>query len=300
MAGKKFGRKKGFFVKDLNSFFELARIEHGVMYLFGLLIGAALAGWDIYSTNSFYLIIPAALATLFIEIGAFSLNDYFDKKSDTINKRIDRPIVRGTVSPVAAKIIGILFLFLGNLLALMLSFFSVIETFVIVFLFSVGSIFYNLKMKKYAVIGNVFIGITMALPFLFGALVIGNFTESVAVLAGIAFVVGVGREIMKDIQDIKGDKKTGAKTLPLVIGKKKSVYSVIACYFMAILLSIIPFFTFFKGEIYYFLVLLTDLILIIVSAKLLRYQNLSTLKFGRKWTLVAIIIGLIAFLLSSF
>jgi hypothetical protein len=45
---------------------------------------------------------------------------------------------------------------------------------------------------------------------------------------------------------------------------------------------------------------LTDAILLAVAAMILKRQDLKTLRKGRKWTLYAIIVGLVAFLLASF
>ncbi len=284
-----------FKVKNLKSFLQLIRFEHGVMYGIGVLIGAILAGWNF--TPNFSIVLGFVVA-LTLEVGAFALNDYIDFKADKINKRTDRPIVRGDVSRSAALVIGIAGFLVANLLSVYFIS-SNIEAFLLVFLFSVFSLLYNYQLKRFALIGNVFIGLTMAIPFVFGGLMLRNVNDSIAILSGMAFIIGLGREIMKDIEDVEGDKKVGAKTLPIVIGVRKSVYSVIICYLSGIILSVIPFFSFFANKPIYFAIILADLMLVFISYKLVKSPKLENFRLGRKWSLYATAIALFVFLLSS-
>jgi len=139
----------------------------------------------------------------------------------------------------------------------------------------------------------------MAVPFVFGGLVFGGIGQPAVFLSAIAFFVGVGREIMKDIEDAPGDRKIGARTLPIAIGAKWSARVSALCYVLAILLSGVPFFSFFLGKALYGLVLVTDVMLIEVAMRIRKDQGLKTLRWGRKQTLYAVAIGLVAFLLAS-
>lgn len=274
------------------SFFELTRADHGILYAIGVLVGAVLAGWSMTFSSSILFGIIAAIA---IEMSTFSLNDLIDERADKANRRIDRPLVRGDADKEAALFIGAAGIAIGNIAAYFVS----LECFVVVLLFSIFSILYNLKLKKYPLIGNVFIASTMALPFAFGALILGSIPDSVAVLAGIAFVIGIGREIMKDVQDVVGDKAVGARTLPIVAGVKKSIYSVVICYLAGIFFSIIPAVSFFSSKPVYLAIIATDIIFLAVIAKILKNQSATAMSFGRKWTLVASAIALVIFLVAS-
>jgi geranylgeranylglycerol-phosphate geranylgeranyltransferase len=280
------------YIKNAMSFFELTRADHGILYAIGVIVGAVLAGWSISFSSPILFGIIAAVA---IEMSTFSLNDLIDERADKANRRIDRPLVRGDADKGAALLIGVVGLALGNIAAYLVS----IECFVVVLLFSIFSILYNLKLKRYPLMGNVFIAATMALPFAFGALILGSIPDSVAVLAGIAFVIGIGREIMKDVQDMVGDKAVGARTLPIVAGVKKSIYSVVICYLAGIFLSIIPAVSFFSSKPIYLAIIATDIIFIAVIAKILKNQSAAAMSFGRKWTLVASAIALVIFLAAS-
>lgn len=280
-----------FKIKNLKSFLELVRFEHGFLFSIGAIVGVALAGGNILTLN----VLLGVLAIICVEMGTFAMNDYFDYPADKANRRMDRPLVRGDVTLDVAALTALITLPLGNILAALLT----ADAFYLVVVLSVLSIAYNLLLKKFPLIGNVFIGITMAAPFVFGSLLTEAIAQPAVFLAAIAFIVGVGREIMKDAEDIKGDVKTGGKTLPVMIGLKSTAYAVTFCYLIGIVLSIMPFFTFFKGKPQYLIILLTDLLLLAVAFKLLKSQGLKTLRQGRKWTLYAIAIGLLAFLLAA-
>jgi len=280
-------------IRGLNAFAELVRLEHGLMYGIGVFVGAILSGWNL-SFSSALLI--GFLVSVLSEFGAFALNDYFDVRADTINRRRDRPIIRKDVSPDAALLIGAASFILANLLAFM---YLNQAAFLVVLALTVLSVLYNTALKHLPFIGNLFIAITMAVPFLFGGLVLGNIGQPAIFLSAIAFFVGVGREIMKDIEDVPGDRKVGARTLPIVIGAKWSARVSALCYIFAVLLSSVPFFSFFLGKVPYGLVLMTDVMLVEVAMRIWKNQDARILRWGRKQSLYAVAIGLVAFLLAS-
>jgi 4-hydroxybenzoate polyprenyltransferase len=109
---------------------------------------------------------------------------------------------------------------------------------------------------------------------------------------------------MKDVMDFKGDKEGGVKSFPRYIGIKKS--NIIASFFyvIAIILSFIPFllknYGFYYNNYYYlFLVLITDIMLFWTVLKLIFDVDIN-LKFYRRFTLIALFMGLIAFLIGAF
>jgi geranylgeranylglycerol-phosphate geranylgeranyltransferase len=63
----------------------------------------------------------------------------------------------------------------------------------------------------------------MAVPFLFGATAISPTVPPIIwLLASIAFFAGVGREIMKDVMDMAGDRAQGVRSFPMYIGKRNA------------------------------------------------------------------------------
>ena len=244
---------------------------------------------------------------LFLEASTFALNDYYDLEIDRKNKRDDRPLVRGDLSPKTALYLFFIFFPLG----IICSYFVNYTCFVIALITALFAILYDAKLKKIKLLGNFYIAYVMAIPFIFGgAAVLKGIRFSIEIpqvifiIALIAFLTGSGREIMKDVMDFKGDKEEGVRSFPRYIGIHKS--NIIAAYFYlaAILLSLFPFFM-RRFEIYYYnyyyliVVLITDIILLVVSLQLFFKKDIN-MKFHRKTTLIAIFIGLIAFLLGAF
>jgi geranylgeranylglycerol-phosphate geranylgeranyltransferase len=151
----------------------------------------------------------------------------------------------------------------------------------------------------------------MSIPFIFGgaAVIKGNMLlfeipSAIYVIALIAFLAGSGREIMKDVQDFEGDKEKGVKSFPSYIGTRKSNILAALFYIFAIVLSFFPFFI-NQYEIYYLnyyfliLILITDTMLLTTAFHLI-FKKKPYLRFFRKFSLAAVFIGLLAFLVGAF
>lgn len=110
------------------------------------------------------------------------------------------------------------------------------------------------------------------------------------------FLVIVPRELSLDISDMEGDTACGCKTLPILIGVKKSKIVVIFFIFLIIILS---FFIVFK---YNYLILpfsIVDILLIYYIYKLIKTDTrINYIKIGRLlW--FTMIVGLIGFAIAT-
>ena len=86
---------------------------------------------------------------------------------------------------------------------------------------------YAYKLKSTPLIGNLTVGFMTGFGFVFGGFTLNNpqiITTSIF-LGFFAMVMTTAREIIKDIEDIEGDKVEGAKTLPILIGKSLLNYN---------------------------------------------------------------------------
>ena len=290
-------------MKKIKAIWELMRLEHGVMIAIAILIGSliALEGQGLPSFDKFILTFFTAL---FLEASTFALNDYYDLEIDKKNKRMDRPLVRGDLSPKSALyLFGILFP-----LGIICSYFVNLACFIIALITALLAILYDAKLKKIKLLGNYYIAYVMAIPFIFGgAAVVAKDSllfeihPAIYIVALIAFLTGSGREIMKDVMDYEGDKEKGVKSFPKYIGTRWSNILAAFFYIIAIALSFFPFFM-ERFEIYYLnysylaLVFITDTMLLSTSIHLI-IKKKPHLKLYRKFTLIAIFIGLIAFLI---
>jgi geranylgeranylglycerol-phosphate geranylgeranyltransferase len=292
-------------MKKIKAIWQLMRLEHGVMIFLAILIGSLIAlKGELPSVKNFVLTFFTAL---FLEASTFALNDYYDLNIDKKNKRIDRPLVRGDIQPKTALVLFFILFPLG----IICSYFVNLTCFIIALITALLAILYDAKMKKIKLIGNFYIAYVMAIPFIFGgaAAIEGDtlsfqIDPAIYIIALIAFLAGSGREIMKDVQDFEGDKEKGVRSFPKYIGKRKSNVVAAFFYIVAIIFSFIPFMLkqfpiYYRNYYYLIIVLITDIILIVVSLQLI-FNKEPNMKLFRKASLIAIFIGLIAFLVGTF
>ena len=277
---------------DLKAFFRLTRIEHSLFLALAVLVGEIVVTKEI----ALWPTIFGVLSVFFIGLGSFALNDFMDYPTDKKNKRKDRPIVNGTISAWAAMVTAKVSFPLGVLFALLVN----MNCFWIAVVFSVLAILYSYTLKKLLLLGNMFIAFSMAVPFIFGNYIVsGQISASTQVLASIAFLVGLGREIIKSVQDMVGDKKYGRWTLPIALGKTISKYFAVLYILIAIVMSPIPFLLLPKFQdnwLYMGPVIVTDVILLWNVWSMVRLKELERV---RKLTLLALGIGLVGFLLGA-
>ncbi len=297
-------------MKKLKAIWELMRLEHGVMLFLAILVGSLISQKTLYNNIDLPLIsvLLTFFTALFLEASTFALNDYYDLEIDRINKRTDRPLVRGDISPKTALYSFYILFPLG----LICSYFVNLTCFVIALITALLSVLYDVKMKKIKLVGNFYIAYIMAIPFIFGGAAVlkndgfslENINPVIYIIALIAFLAGSGREIMKDVMDFEGDKKLGVKSFPKYIGARKSNIMAAFFYIIAVALSFLPFFMsnfsiYYLNYPYLYLIFVTDMMLLGTSLQLI-FKKKVHLKFYRKFTLVSIFFGLLAFLVGAF
>jgi len=274
------------------------------MIAIAILIGSLIAARTFPVFDKFILTFFTAL---FLEASTFALNDYYDFEIDKKNKRVDRPLVRGDISKNTALYLFFILFPLG----IVCSYFVNLTCFIIALVTALFAIFYDVVLKKIKLLGNFFIAYTMAIPFIFGAASVLTETSfaidlspAIFIIALIAFLTGAGREIMKDVMDFEGDKEEGVKSFPRYIGIRKSNMISAFFYIIAIALSFLPFSmscydVYYQNYYYLSFVMVTDTMLLSTSLQLI-FKKQINMGFYRKFTLLAIFFGLIAFLVGVF
>jgi len=251
-------------IRFLKGFWRLTRLEHGIILIIAVFIGAIITSKSLIPLDKF---IYAFLSVLCIEAGVFALNDYFDLEVDIKNKRMDRPLVSGDLRPRTALYLSYLLIPLGVFFSIFLNWIC----FLIAMINAIISVFYDIKFKEFKLIGNFYIAFTMAIPFIFGSAMVT--TEEIPLIiyfiSLIAFLSGVGREITKDIMDVEGDILRDTRSFPLIIGEKKSIILAILFYLIAVILSLIPFIVnidevFFNNLQYLVVVVVSDALFIYI------------------------------------
>lgn len=97
---------------------------------------------------------------------------------------------------------------------------------------------YEFRLKAVGLPGNLAIGLLTGAPFAFGALATGAVGSSVLLLALLATLATLGREIIKDVEDMDGD--VGRRTLPMRIGAPGALAAAQAALLAGVALSPLP------------------------------------------------------------
>lgn len=167
--------------------------------------------WSTILTDpDLYLII---LSTLLIAAAGYIINDYFDIKIDIVNKP-QRVIIGRYLKRRMAIGTHQLLNILGVLCGLLVSY-----KVALVNIFSVSLLWlYSERYKRQMLIGNVVVSLLTSLALIILSVHYQENRNLVFIYSVFAFFISLIREIVKDIEDIRGDSAHGCRTLPIVLG----------------------------------------------------------------------------------
>ncbi|HEY5593311.1 MAG TPA: geranylgeranylglycerol-phosphate geranylgeranyltransferase, partial [Paludibacter sp.] len=207
--------------------------------------------------------------TVLIAAGGYVLNDYFDVKIDSIN-RPDKQIVGNLISRHTAMALHQVLTGLGVFCGLLLAYFAHSFTLAFIFIVVPGLLwFYSASYKRQFLIGNLVVSFIAALVVLvvgiaqlaflqkeFGQLIFETpipkqFYAWIGGFALFSFLCTWIREIIKDMEDEKGDREMECRTMPIKWGinnTKIFLYGLIVLT-VAALFSINAFFIPFDGTL---------------------------------------------------
>lgn len=169
------------------------------------------------------------LSTVLIAAAGYVINDYFDVKTDLIN-RPDRVVVGRQLSRRQAIALHLALNVTGVALGFILAFKVERPWLGGIHLLTAALLwFYSTNFKKRALSGNVIVSLlTAAVPVivvLYQAPILESRLFDLLMFYGLtygvfAFIVTMMRELVKDMQDIQGDAGDRHRTLPIVAGLK--------------------------------------------------------------------------------
>lgn len=180
------------------------------------------------------------LSTVLIAAAGYVVNDIFDQDTDSYNKPKDlivgRKITEATAYNIYAglNIAGVL---LGFYISYLIGHYNFSTLFVLI---AALLYMYATSLKQIAVVGNLVVALLLGVSVLiigvydlFPVMMVGNRVAGslFSVLldyAIFAFMINFIREIVKDLEDIKGDDANGIRTLAVILGVKKTNYLVAA------------------------------------------------------------------------
>lgn len=269
----------------MNPYIELLRVSTGALTILGVIIGAVVASVQISAT-----IILAIVAAFLINSSGNVINDYFDYKIDKINKP-KRPIPSGRIK--RNTVLGYFFLLV--LVGLVLSYFVSMHFLYIAIVNAIVLFVYSWKLKGTPLIGNITVSWLAASTFLAGALISYTFYSLpavVVILASIAFLGTLSREIFKDAEDTKGDRKFGAKTLPIIIGEFKAEITASIVLVIAVLSLLLPVYQSLFNYYYYIGMIPAIVICLVAIAKMKKpHKSQKLIKIAMYFVFLGFILG---------
>ncbi|MBN2167066.1 MAG: geranylgeranylglycerol-phosphate geranylgeranyltransferase [Marinilabiliaceae bacterium] len=220
-------------------------------------------------------------ATLCLAASGYVINNYFDIQIDRINKP-DKVLIGRIIKRREALFLHLILTFIGVFCGFYLAYVTRKENYVIMF-FAIPALlwYYSTTFKKQILIGNIIISILTALvAYLVVSIefaAIGRLNNGTDILnskacsvawfwttgfAFFAFLSNLTREIIKDIEDMKGDQINGCRTLPIALGTRYTKALVIALITFSIIALWLTYFSVSelannKLTLYYFIIALT-------------------------------------------
>jgi 4-hydroxybenzoate polyprenyltransferase len=176
-----------------------------------------------------------SLSTVLIAAAGYIINDYYDIKIDTINK--PRRVVIGRMlrrrhAMVTHSAFNALGIGLGLLVGLKVAAVNLLAAFVLWL--------YSNQLKRRPFIGNFTVALLTAASLLVIILYVPRNGFLVFTFALFAFFISLIREIIKDMEDLRGDATFGCQTLPIVWGirRTKSLLYILIGSFLVILFTL--------------------------------------------------------------
>lgn len=223
---------------SIRGLFKISRPINLLMVAFAqgmtayFLIGQSNLGTPVWFDFKLYLLI---FSTLLITAAGYMINDYYDVKIDYIN-RPKNVIVGKGIKRRVVLVLHTIFNFAAIGLGLWVSPKIALVNFFAAFLLWL----YSNRLKREPFIGNLTVAILTGFSVYLVAFHYQKNELLVLTYAIFAFFLNLIREIIKDIEDRPGDRKHGCRTLPIVIGfrKTKQVIFLIATCFVGAILTV--------------------------------------------------------------
>ena len=233
----------------VESFLRLTRAWNLLIIVFAQYFTAYfLAQADVLRDFRLFLL---SFSTVLIAAGGYVINDYYDVKIDYVNNP-ERVVVGKTIPRRFAILLHVALSALGVFVGLFVSWkLAAVNVFSISVLW-----FYSNLLKRLPFIGNFTVALLTGASI--GIILIMYSTKAVFILiyALFSFFMTLVREIIKDMEDLKGDNTYGCKTLPIVWGIRKTKITLYLLIVIFLFSVVIINQLYVKLEIIYFVMLL--------------------------------------------
>lgn len=280
----------------VRAFLKLTRFEHSLILVVAVIAAEIILGMHI----SPYIFLLALVPPIFVSMGSFAINDYFDVDVDRRNGMTDRPLVNRSIRREDAYAIAIVSLLIGIIASTLINAYA----FAITVIFASLAYLYSYKLKEVFLLGNLYIALTMVIPFIYGDFVISNALNPNIVLISITvFLSGLAREIHGMVRDVKGDTRDrNVRGLVYYIGKRRSNIVASILYFMAVLTSLYMFFfmrPFAGNAVYLIPIIAVDIVIMYNVSIYFRKRPKRYYSLSRNISLAVMGIAVLVYIISS-
>lgn len=301
---------------NLSTFFKLIRWKNLLMIaciqiLFKYVYFPTFAVATSLSNVDFFFLV---LATITIAAAGYIINDIYDLEADKINKPKKVFLVEKINIKLAFTYYHIL-----NIIGILSGFYIayIVDRISFVAIFLITALLlkvYNTDLKKLPLIGNIIISLLVSLSILIVGLfdIIPSITvengegqyyafEVLKDYAIFAFMFMLIREIVKDVEDVDGDKILNMRTLPLILGIKKTKYIVFFLSFLP--LTLVTYYS-FKNFIEVPFILAYMLIVVLLPllhfmTKILYATSKEDYTYGGRLLKIIMLLGMLSIILVS-
>jgi 4-hydroxybenzoate polyprenyltransferase len=228
------------------------------------------------------------VSTIAIAAGGYVINDYYDIKIDLVNKP-ERVVIGQGITRRYAILLHSVLSITGILLGFLLSWRVAAINFSCVFLLW----WYSNDLKRHPFIGNVVVALMTGIAVMMVDAIFKTGNLLIVIYSAFAFFMTLIREIIKDMEDLKGDHTFGCRTLPIVWGFRKTkflIYGILA-FFSLIVLLLNYYFTKLPG--YYFLIFLFPL-LVVLLIRLIRADTKKDFSWLSSFCKIIMILGILS------
>ncbi|WP_040396604.1 geranylgeranylglycerol-phosphate geranylgeranyltransferase [Cesiribacter andamanensis] len=184
-------------------------------YLTAIFLVGPRSDWFSYLSSPKLFLLSSS--TILIAAAGYIINDYYDVKIDYINKP-DRVVVGKVLKRRVVMAVHTLF----NVLGIGMAFWLSPEVGLLTLLAAVWLWLYSNLLKRLPFVGNFSVAVLTGLTVCVVALYYQQNTDLIYTYALFAFVLSLVREIVKDMEDLRGDLAFGCKTLPIVWGIRRT------------------------------------------------------------------------------
>jgi len=241
----------------------------------------------------------AAFCVAFITAWGNGINDIKDIESDKINHP-KRPLPSGRLTVRKAWAASVFALIAGTLLAALIN----LNCLIIAVLAALMLLAYSLGLKSIPLLSNVWIALISALTFVFAGLVSAQFhlftLNLVNAGAVFAFWFHLARELTKDLQDLKGDRQSGVKTVAAVLPGKMAKSLITAC-FATVIATAFGVHFYLKPDVLFIVLFLFGMVLPLFYASMKLWTAKSSRNFAHVAALLKVLmpVGLLILLIAA-